>query len=137
MLKYRYLLLFVLGTAFFVFYETHSVYAQSYYNFGSSPAISPWLGLSNRPTGVLDSYNQYVRPRMEIQREFQVQQDQLNRQGMRQEIMYRESQQAQRAATQRPGTSTGPRTSQGVPVVGRFKQAASFRNYSHYYPNKR
>lgn len=132
-------LLLVLGIVFFVFHETSFVAAQSYY--GSRPAMSPWLGLSNRPTGVLDSYNQYVRPHMEIQKEFNAQQDQLNRQRLQQDSMSRQTQQLEQNQQQIQRTQKdmidGSQGVQGVRTVGRSKPAASFRNYSHYYPNKR
>ena len=116
--------------AFFV--ETQNVFAQGsgYYNFGSSPSLSPWLGLTNRPTGSLDPYNQYVRPRLEIERAFQSQQSQISRQGIVQQDMMRR----QNLGVQ-PGAGIGTQT--GAPTVGRFKPAATFRNYSHYYPNMR
>ncbi|MGL6196410.1 MAG: hypothetical protein ACRC2T_16465 [Thermoguttaceae bacterium] len=94
---------------------------NNYYNFGSQPALSPWLSLGNKPTGVLDSYNQYVRPQLQVRDAFAQQQAQLNRQGNMQRAM--ESQIIS------GGTAAMPKT------TGRSKQAATFRNYSHYYPN--
>ena len=116
---------------FAAFVETQTVYAQyGYMNFGSSPSLSPWLGLTNRPTGSLDSYNQYVRPRLEMQRALDYQQSQINRQGMVQQDMMRRSN-----LGAQPGGRVG--TQSGVQTIGGTKQAATFRNYSHYYPGKR
>jgi len=115
---------------FATFVETQATYAQGYMNFGSSPTLSPWLGLTNRSTGSLDPYNQYVRPQLEMQRAFDYQQSQINRQGAVQQDMMRRSN-----LGVQPGGRLG--TQSGVPTVGGSRQAATFRNYSHYYPNKR
>jgi len=108
------------------FVETPGAFAQGFTGYGSTPTLSPWLGLTNRPTGSLDSYNQYVRPQLEMQRALSMQQSQINRQGAVQQDMLRRS---------NPGVAAGPqlRTQSGAPAVGRFSQAATFRNYSHYY----
>lgn len=119
----------ILGMTVFtviLFCETNFASAQANsYLGGTTPAINPWLSLSNKRTGVLDSYNQYVRPQLELQKAISTQQAQLNRQGAQQQMMYQQSQQ-QQAAMQSGGA-----------VTGRAKQAASFRNYSHYYPKMR
>ena len=126
-----YLLFFtaVLFTTVFVnIVETQGAFAQGYgySDFGSRPALSPWLGLSSRPTGSLDAYNQYVRPQLDMQRAFSMQQSQISRQGMVQQEMLRRS---------NPGVQSGGRigTLRGVQTTGGYKPAATFRNYSHYY----
>ena len=123
------------GVTLFLFFllaffcQTQDASAQGYMNFGTNPPISPWVALGNRPTGSLDSYNQYVRPRLEMQSMMGAQQTQLNRQGMQQQMMMRSSQGV--------GSGMGMQQGGGAPTVGRFKPAATFRNYSHYYPNMR
>jgi len=124
-------ILFVI--VFINFVETPSAFAQGggYSGFGSRSALSPWLGLSNRPTGSLDAYNQYVRPQLEMQRTLDTQQSQINRQGTVQQDMLRRS---------NPGVSPGGGqvgTHHGVQTTGGYKPAATFRNYSHYYSFKR
>ena len=113
--------------AFTNFGEVQSAFAQGY---GASPALSPWLGLTNRPTGSLDAYNQYVRPRLEMQRALDLQQSQINRQGTVQQEMLRRS---------NPGVQPGGQigTHGGVQTTGGSRQAATFRNYSHYYNFRR
>jgi len=114
--------------------ETQSAFAQGFGQgsvFSSRPPLSPWLGLSNRPTGSLDAYNQYVRPQLEMQRTLDTQQSQINRQGTVQQDMLRRS---------NPGVSPGGGqvgTHHGVQTTGGYKPAATFRNYSHYYSFKR
>ena len=113
------------AAVFLNFVEPQSAFAQGFY--GSSSSLNPWLGLTNRPTGSLDAYNQYVRPRLEVQRALDAQQAQIARQGKTQQEMLRRS---------NPGAAPG--TQSGVQTVGRFSQPATFRNYSHYYNfNKR
>lgn len=90
------------------------------YNFNRSPAISPWVSIGNRPTGMLDSYNQYVRPQLDVQRAFATQQAQINRQNVAQQNMAQSMYQMQSAGA--------------TPLAGNRQQAASFRNYLHYYP---
>ena len=107
---------------FTVFIETQSAFAQ----YG--PALSPWLGLSNRPTGSLDAYNQYVRPQLEMRRAFEAQQSQINQQGMVQQDMLRRS---------NPGAGGQIGTHRGAQSTGRVSQPATFRNYSHYYNFRR
>ena len=123
-------ILFVVAYTNFV--GTQSVFAQGfgYSNYGSRPTLSPWLGLSNRPTGSLDPYNQYVRPQLEMQRTLGVQQSQINQQGMVQQEMLRRS---------NPGVSSGGQigTHHGVQTTGGNRPAATFRNYSHYYNFRR
>ena len=129
-------------TVFTIFVETPSALAQyGYSSFGYSPPLSPWLGLANRPTGALDPYNQYVRPQLEMQRALGSQQSQINQQAMQQQEMLRRSNlgaqptKALGGAQTPGGVQMGTHT--GVRTVGRAKPAASFRNYSHYYPNQR
>ncbi len=103
----------------FAFCGSEAAYGQmNFYNFGQSPALSPWLSLGNRPTGVLDSYSQYVRPQLEIQQAFAQQQAQLNRQAYQQQSLQGDLE-----------TINAPQKR------GSYSRAASFRNYSHYYPN--
>ena len=119
---------------FAVFAETQNALAQyGYMNFGSSPPLSPWLGLTNRPTGSLDPYNQYVRPQLEMQRALNQQQSQIHQQGIQQQEMLRRSNLgAQPTKTQ----GSGGGVPLGLRTTGRAKPAASFRNYSHYYQNQ-
>ena len=109
------------------FCQTENASAQGYMNIGVTPPLSPWLALGNRPTGSLDSYNQYVRPRLEIQNMMSNQQTQINRQGLRQQTL-------ERAAR---NVSSGTGFQGGAATTGRSVPAATFRNYSHYYPNMR
>ena len=117
-----------LVTILFVAVFTTFVGTQSAFAQYSSPALSPWLGLTNRPMGSLDNYNQYVRPQLEMQRAFQAQQAQINQQGMVQQDMMRRS---------NPGAGGQIGTHHGVQTTGRFSQPATFRNYSHYYNFRR
>ena len=120
--------------AFVVFVETQSLFAQGgsgYLNFGNTPSISPWLGLTNRPTGSLDPYNQYVRPQLEMQRTLGLQQSQINQQAVQQQEMLRRSNLGAGGQLHKLGESQMGT----IRVTGRASQAATFRNYSHYYPN--
>ena len=109
---------------FTTFIGTQSVFAQ----YGSSSSLSPWLGLTNRPMGSLDNYNQYVRPQLEMQKAFQAQQAQINQQGMMQQDMMRRS---------NPGAGGQLGKHHGAQTAGGVSQPATFRNYSHYYNFRR
>lgn len=81
----------------------------------AQPALSPYLNFftDNNP-GVLDPFNAFVRPSLELQRTINQQNAAINRLG-------NQVQQVQQAPT--PAGVTG---------IG-----GSFRNYMHYYPRKR
>jgi len=113
---------------FMIFTETQAVFAQGFPNYGTNSTLSPWLGLTNRPTGSLDAYNQYVRPRLDMQRTFEQQQSQIIFQGRTQQEMLRNF-----------GSGSGIQagTQGGVQTTGRVSQPATFRNYSHYYNFRR
>ena len=121
------------GVTLFLFFllaffcQTGNASAQGYMNFGATPPLSPWLALGNRPMGSLDNYNQYVRPRLEIQNMMGAQQTQINRQGLQQQVF-------ERAAR---NVSAGTGFQRGARTTGGSMPAATFRNYSHYYPNMR
>lgn len=75
----------------------------------SRPTISPYLYLSRGNTGGLPSYYAWVRPQIEYQQQQQF---------VERELRYLE------------GEATRPQ----VPVVGRPSTAATYMNYSHFYP---
>ena len=110
------------------FILTQTTYAQ---NFGQSarsnwfpssnpPALSPWLELERASTSQLDSFNQYVRPRLELEREIQAHQQQLNFQQETQGAIQRQMTEIQGIQMKSGATRTGKK--------------ASFQNYMHFYP---
>jgi len=84
------------------------------------PRLSPYLDLFRRQEGVLDNYNQFVRPKVNLQRTLNEQDRQLRRQGQQIRAINSAWSQAQRTGTMAP-TGTG----------------AAFFNYSHFYPGMR
>ena len=105
-----------------MFCNGQHVQAQNnFLNFGRSPSLSPYLALDNRRIGPLDSYNTFVRPRIESQSIMDQQQMQLNRQAMAQK------------STQQILLRGGGGSSAMPAQSGRVNPAATFRNYSHYY----
>jgi len=83
----------------------------------SRPAISPYLNLYRTDSGVVDNYNAYVRPRLELHSLLERQQRILRRQS------------ANIFSLQR--NAWGP-AGRGEQAVG---SASIFMNYSHYFPS--
>ncbi|MDR2115714.1 MAG: hypothetical protein LBP87_04970 [Planctomycetaceae bacterium] len=78
-LKLKFILLCIVVC--FSFYSGN-VYAQP------SPALSPWLSLFNdNRNGILDNYNEFVKPKQDMLRSLQDQGNQLRQQDMRQRTM--------------------------------------------------
>jgi hypothetical protein len=84
-----------------------------------SPTISPWLDLFRRNEGVLDNYNQFVRPQQQLRRAMAQQQNEITSQRLRQRRI-----QSEIGALQRDGRGHMPT---GV--------GGTFQNYLHYYPS--
>ena len=96
---------------------------SNWFPSSNPPALSPWLELERASTATgLDSYNQYVRPRLEIEREIQFQQRQLNFQRETQGAIQRQVTEIQGIQLRGGGTKTGKK--------------ASFQNFMHFYPAK-
>ena len=85
-----------------------------------TPTLSPYLDYFRAPQGPLDSYHEYVRPRINLQNTLSRQDRQLRVQANELRALNDEWSRAQRTKTLAP---TG---------IG-----ASFFNYSHFYPQKR
>jgi len=92
-------------------------------------AMSPWLELKRATTSELDSYHQYVRPRLEMEQLLQAQRREISRQQDRQQMMQKEIsqvmnfQQTQDYQLQIEVTATG--------------KGATYGNYLNYYPRKK
>jgi len=110
------------------FAMTQTTFAQNFMQstrvnrFPSSnpSALSPWLELERASSTSLDSYNQYVRPRLEIEREIQLQQQQLNFQQEKQGAIQRQVTEIQGIQMKSGATRTG--------------KNATFHNFMHFYP---
>ncbi|MHB8901516.1 MAG: hypothetical protein ACYC6Y_22420 [Thermoguttaceae bacterium] len=100
--------------------QTYSQPGRRARAYNPTPTLSPYLDYFRAPMGPLDSYHEYVRPRLELQRTLTQQDQQLRTQ--QREIRTLNSQwgEAQRTGTIAP---TGVR--------------AGFFNYSHFYPTLR
>jgi hypothetical protein len=130
----------IIGLIFVVVTERASIeslFAQQQSNFlfpsANPPALSPWLEMERNRSSVLDSYNQYVKPRLEIERLLSTQQMSINRQQNAQQTMQKE------LASRRRGNITGNGASTDIQYLSRAIQTgknATFRNYLHFYPDK-
>lgn len=88
----------------------------------TNPApLSPWLQMERRSTSELDTFNQFVRPRIEMENQLMAQRRELNRQKDRQSQLQDEVTQYRNADYR----ITGEATATG--------KKASYRNYMHYY----
>ena len=105
----------------------------------ATPLFSPWHGLFNRPDNRnVDNFNQFVRPQFEQQQQRAAQQqaiDALQRQNraFQQQLDFGTMPQGGVGA-QGAGTAMPPGISQ-IRRTGTVSRAATFRNYSHFYPS--
>ncbi len=84
-----------------------------------TPTLSPYLDYFRAPQGPLDSYHEYVRPKINLRNTLAQQDRQLRTQGQGLRTLNREWSRAKQTGTIAP-TGTG----------------AGFFNYSHFYPGK-
>ena len=85
------------------------------------PALSPWTHMERRSTSELDSYHQYVKPRIDMENQLMAQHRETNRQRDLQKKMQNE------IKTLRDSDYNISRS------VGTTGKQASYRNYLHYY----
>ncbi|MDR0337914.1 MAG: hypothetical protein LBI18_12570 [Planctomycetaceae bacterium] len=108
-----------------VWVSVHSgnIYGQS------SPALSPWLSLfNNNRGGVLDNYNEFVKPKQDMFRALQDQGTQLRQQDIRQRTMQSSMNQLLNDGTTDRILSE-PRQTRSIGGMN----GAGFRQYLHYY----
>jgi len=92
-------------------------------------SLSPWLEMQRISSPDLDSYNQFVRPRLEMEQLLMAQRREMNRQQERQKMMQKDLSQAlnfqqnQDYQLQIEATATGKGTTYG--------------NYLNFYPRKK
>lgn len=90
------------------------------YPYAPGPALSPYLDYFRTPTGPLDSYHEFVRPRLQLQQRLRQQQQQIRRQAQDLRALDERIIPPQRSETTAP-TGTG----------------AGFLQHSHFYPSLR
>ncbi len=87
------------------------------------PALSPWLSLyNNNRGGVLDNYHTFVAPQMQIQKDFQQQGQQIQRQQTEQRTLEDQINKTLNAPKKRASYSP--------------QNGAGYRQYLHYYDAK-
>lgn len=111
-----------------------SAYAQYDSYTGRSAPLSPWLGLTQRSTGPLPSYYQYVKPALEVQNRLNQQQQQLSRQAIVQQQQGLAQQQIMLRDVMGSSTTGAGRGVRPPGITGQVHHAASFRNFQQYYP---
>jgi hypothetical protein len=89
-------------------------------SYATNPTLSPYLDYFRAPQGPLDSYHEYVRPKINLRNTLTQQDRQLRAQAQGLRKLNSQWQRAQRTGTLAP-TGTG----------------AGFFNYSHFYSGKR
>ena len=104
---------------------------SSWFPQNNPSTLSPWLEMQRVSTSELDSYNQYVKPRLEMERLIMAQQREMNRQQDIQKTMQREISQT-RSFRQSPPMNA-PMPTQATPTG----KGATYGNYLHYYPQKK
>ncbi|MDR0608857.1 MAG: hypothetical protein LBG58_01990 [Planctomycetaceae bacterium] len=113
----------LLGVAVWILVYSGNLYGQS------SSTLSPWLSLfNNNRGGVLDNYNEFVKPKQDMLRTLQDQGTQLRQQGIRQQTMQGSMNQLLNdGSTDR--VLAEPRQTKSIGGVN----GAGFRQYLHYY----
>ena len=123
--------------SFFLAVETTS--AQSF--TPNTPTMSPWLGFLNRPDNDIDNYNRFIRPQFESQRSRAAQQQAID--SLQRQNRALQNQMLDFGAGGPSGVAGAPSGGTAQPpgiqmrLGGYPSQAATFRNYSHFYPNAR
>ena len=98
---------------------------NSWFPRNNPPTLSPWLEMERVSTSELDTYNQYVRPRLEMERYLMAQHREMNLRTDQQRAIQTEVQRMQNQDYKVTGEASA--TGKG----------ATYRNYLHYYPRKR
>ena len=98
---------------------------NSWFPRSNPSAFSPWLEMERVSTSELDTYNQYVRPRLEMERYLTAQHREMNLRTDQQKAIQNEIMRMQKQDYQVTGEASA--TGKG----------ATYRNYMHYYPRKR
>jgi hypothetical protein len=88
-------------------------------SYSPSPTLSPYLDYFRAPQGPLDSYHEYVRPKIDLRNTLAQQDRQMRAQAQGLRALNNDWSRAQRTGTLAP-TGTG----------------AGFFNYSHFYPGR-
>ncbi len=110
----RVLIVFAIGCAMFCVSQSAS--AQRNWPYQSSrPTTTPYLNLYRSDSGVVDNYNAFVRPEMEMRSAMERQQNTLTRQGAELGVIQQHMSRRQRSAAR--STSS----------------AGVYMNYLHYY----
>lgn len=104
-------------------------------NYSRRPTVSPYINLFNSNQGGVNNYFSFVRP---LQQQAQVNQQQFNQNARLQQQVFNQQQAAQFGTGQITlGAPVGGVPSMlrpGAQGVGMPSTAATFFNYSHYYP---
>ena len=93
----------------------------SWFPQSNPPPISPWTQMDRRSTSELDSYHQYVKPRIDMENQLMAQHREMNRQRDIQKKMQNEI----KTFRDSDYSITG--------AAGVTGKQATYRNYLHYY----
>jgi hypothetical protein len=103
-------------------------YSENVYGQSSS-TLNPWLSLfNNNRGGILDNYNEFVKPRQDMLRTLQNQGNQLRQQEMQQQVMQGSMNQLLNDGSTNRILAEPHRTKSVGGMHG-----AGFRQYLHYY----
>ena len=105
---------------------------SSWFPQNNPSTLSPWLEMQRISTSELDTYHQYVKPRLEMERLMMAQQREINRQQDIQKTMQREISQARNF--RQKADAPDFKMQMGATPTGK---GAAYGNYLHYYPQKK
>ena len=118
------------GTAFAQFGGTRN----SWFPRSNQPPLSAWLELERATTTELDSYNQYVKPQLEMERLLTAQRRETNRRMDDQKTMQKEIAQLRNSQLRNLQQNQSYQLQTEATPTGK---GAGYGNYLHYYPPRR
>ena len=105
---------------------------SSWFPQSNPSTLSPWLEMQRLSTSELDTYNQYVRPRLEMERLMMAQSREMNRQQDIQKSMQKDIYQMRNSQPKMNNLDFQMPTASASPTG----KGATYDNYLHYYPKK-
>jgi len=110
---------------------------NSWFPQNNPSTLSPWLEIQRFSSSELDSYNQFVRPRLEMERLLTAQTREMNRQQDIQKMMQRDISQVRNRQQRMDVPGSLDTMNYSMPAMATpTGKAATYGNYLHFYPQR-
>ena len=106
---------------------------NSWFPRNNPPPLSAWLEMERATTSQLDSYHQYVKPQLEMERLLMAQRREANRQMDDQKTMQKEISQMRNSQMRNLQQNQSYQLQTEASPTGK---GAGYGNYLHYYPQR-